>query len=211
MFLKKILLIVIVMIFMTSPLSVEAATTQRISSDTDGPGDEPLTIQQEDYIPSATRDPSLQVTTPTKWFNMPGATFLPHSSAVTWAYGGAGCLDPSTTGTWRAPLLLLHGAQISAFSFGYYNTASSVGSTARLYRYTWTGDSVQVKSITAPSGTTKTGYYYVYATIDPPITIDNWNNAYALVWDGSTTQELCYMQVGYTLPFSAIFLPSIAK
>ncbi|HSN95499.1 MAG TPA: hypothetical protein VLR89_10630 [Anaerolineaceae bacterium] len=211
MFLKKILLIFIVVIFMTSPFSVEAATTQRIATDTDGPGDEPLTIQQEDYTPTATRDLALQATTVTRWFNMPGATFLPHSSSVTWGYGGAGCLDPSTTGTWRAPLLLLDDAQITFVTFGYYNSAEAVGSTARLYRYTWDGDSIQVKSLTAPSGTSRTGYYYVSAIIDPPVTVDNWNNSYALVWDGSTTQDLCYMQVGYTLPFSAIYLPTVAK
>lgn len=83
MFLKKIFLIVIVMIFMAGTLSAEAATTQRIATDSDGPGDEPVSIQQEDYKLTATHDPPLGLPTGIRWFNMPGATFLPYSDSFT--------------------------------------------------------------------------------------------------------------------------------
>ena len=181
------------------------------AADTAGPADEPESIQLEDYTDSAPRALVPDAPSATRWFNMPGATFLPHSNSVNWGYGGAGCLDPSTTGTWRAPLLLPDGAQISVFTFGYYNTSTAAGSTARLYRYTWDGKSVQLTSVTAPSGSVKTGYNYATATISPALTIDNWNNSYALVWDGSTTQELCYMQVGFSSTFWAVALPLIRR
>lgn len=181
------------------------------AADTAGPADEPASIQLEDYAPSATRALIPDAPSAARWFNMPGATFQPHSSSVTWGYGGAGCLDPITTGTWRAPLLLPDGAQITVFAFGYYNSPTAVGSTARLYRYTGNGDSVQVKTVTAPSGSATTGYNRTYVTISPAVTIDNLNNSYALVWDGSTTQELCYMQVGFTYTVWAVALPMISK
>ena len=68
-----------------------------------------------------------------------------------------------------------------------------------------------MKAVTAPPGSTETGYNYAIASISPALTVDNSNNSYALVWDGSTTQELCYMQVGFTAAFSAVALPIIKK
>jgi hypothetical protein len=62
-----------------------------------------------------------------------------------------------------------------------------------------------------PPGSTRTGYNYSYAFISPELIVDNWNNSYALVWDGSTTQELCYMQVGFTVSSYAVALPMIKK
>jgi hypothetical protein len=146
-----------------------------------------------------------------KWFTVAGAAFIPSSNAMTWAYGGAGCLAPSSAGVWRASINIPDGSILEEIYFGYWNSASSASSTAYLYRYYYTGTYQEVTHVNSKAGSAETGYNYIGATFNIQ-TVDNLLNSYAFVWGGSTTQQLCYIQVGY-IPSNAfgLALPSISK
>jgi hypothetical protein len=147
----------------------------------------------------------------TKYFIAAGAVYVPWSNTMSWGYGGAGCLAPTTTGFWRSGVYIPDNSIMKTFYFGYYNSASSTASTGYLYRYTYTGDAVVVAQLNSQPGTYHTGYHYV-AVGFTNLPVDNYNNAYAFAWSGSGNQQLCYMQVGYT-PYNAfgLAMPSVLK
>jgi hypothetical protein len=143
-----------------------------------------------------------------KWFSTPGVAFVPNSNALTWDYGGSGCLSPGTVGQWRVGVNIPDGSVLKYVYFGYHNVAGSLPSTAYLYRFTDTGSAVILHQVTSLPGSTVTGYNHVGGVV-PDHTFDSMHNSYAFAWSGSTTQELCYMQIGYT-PLSIFTDASIA-
>jgi hypothetical protein len=146
-----------------------------------------------------------------KWFTTAGAVFIPWSNTMTWSYGGAGCLQPSAAGFWRASVNIPDGSILEELYFGYYNSAGSQASTANLYAYGYTGTSTQIATVNSSPGSTATGYSYSGVLISN-VKVDNLSNAYTFTWSGSTTQQLCYIQVGY-IPYNAfgVALPTILK
>jgi hypothetical protein len=150
-----------------------------------------------------------------KWFNVPGATFIPYSNVVAWTYGGAGCLNPSTAGFWRASVNIPDGSILKFMYFGFYNEGNSATSTtAFLYRFSYTGAYNTVAQVNSNPGSTTTNYGFVGVTI-PDETVNNFANSYAFAWSGSSTtinQQLCYIQVGYVPPsIFGLALPIIQK
>jgi len=146
-----------------------------------------------------------------KWYTVSGVAFVPNSSAVTWTTPRHGCILPTSTGFWRASLNLPDGAIMKQFYFGYYNTPGSAVSTASIYRYNYTGAADAVVYTNSTPGTTAIGFLYVGASI-ADVEAVNYTNSYVFMWQGSTTQELCYIQVGYVPP--SIFgtaLPMLQK
>jgi len=148
-----------------------------------------------------------------KWYTVAGAGFTPYTNALTWSYGGAGCLAPTSTGYWRANINLPDGAVMQRVYFGFYNTATSTTSTAYVYRYNYTGTSTAVKTVTSTAGAVGMGYRFTGGNITAPgVTIENFTNAYMFTWSGSGNQELCYIQVGYTAPpIFGSFLSSVRR
>jgi hypothetical protein len=149
-----------------------------------------------------------------KWYTVAGAGFIPYTNALTWTYGGSGCLKPTASGYWRANINLPDGAVLKQVYFGFYNTATSTTSTAFVYRYHYTGTAAVVKQLNSTSGSGgNTGYKFVSSIITAPgLTVDNYTNAYMFSWSGSGNQELCYIQVGYTPPpIFGTFLPSVRR
>jgi len=151
------------------------------------------------------------ISTTWKWYTMAGAVFIPWSNIMTWSYGGAGCLQPTTTGFWRASFNIPDGSLLEEMYFGFYNSASSAASTAYLYAYSYNGAVTPIATINSVPGSTFTGYDYEAALISD-VKVDNLTNAYAFTWSGSTSQQLCYIQVGY-IPTNAfgVALPLIMK
>jgi hypothetical protein len=147
-----------------------------------------------------------------KWFTTAGAVFMPWSNTMQWTYGGTGCLQPTTTGFWRAGVNIPDGSTLKQVYFGFYNSGVSTPSTANLYRYTYTGSAVQIATVNSVAGTTYTGYSYTGVLISGTVTVDNLNNAYVFTWSGSENQQLCYIQVGYIPPsIFGLALPVIVK
>ena len=146
-----------------------------------------------------------------KWYTMAGAVFIPWSNTMTWSYGGNGCLQPTTAGYWRASFNIPDGSLLEQLYFGFYNSAGSLASSANLYAYGYTGSATQIATVDSVPGSTYTGYSYIGVPISD-VKVDNLNNAYTLTWSGSTTQQLCYIQVGY-IPTNAfgLALPLIRK
>ena len=145
------------------------------------------------------------------WFTNAGAVFLPYSNVVTWNYGGSGCIAPSTTGYWRSSVNIPDGSIMKQIYFGFYNSAASTVSTAFLYRYNYMGSYAAVAQVNSVPGSTVTGYSFT-STIFTNETVNNYTNSYVFAWSGSTTQQLCYIQVGYTPPsIFGVALPSVMK
>ena len=146
-----------------------------------------------------------------KWYTMAGAVFIPWSNTMTWSYGGAGCLQPTTAGYWRASFNLPDGSLLEQMYFGFYNSVSSLASTANLYAYSYTGTATPIATVDSVPGSSSTGYNYTGVLISD-VKVDNLNNSYTFSWSGSTTQQLCYIQVGY-IPTNAfgLALPLIMK
>jgi hypothetical protein len=134
-----------------------------------------------------------------QWFDAAGAVFIPYTDTITWGYGGNGCLAPTTAGYWRASVNIPDGSVIKNMSFSYYNVPGSTISTAYLYSYQTTGSYIALQQLISTPGSTEVGLHSVSGSI-PDYTIDNQNNVYVFAWSGSTTQQLCSMQVGYTPP-----------
>ena len=130
---------------------------------------------------------------------------------MSWSYGGAGCLQPTAGGYWRASVNIPDGALLEEIYFGFFNSAGSLASTANLYAYGYTGTSTQIATVDSVPGSSSIGYSYIGVPISD-VKVDNLNNAYTLTWSGSTTQLLCYFQVGY-IPYNAfgLALPAIMK
>jgi hypothetical protein len=149
-----------------------------------------------------------------KWYTVAGAGFIPYTNALTWTYGGSGCLAPSASGYWRANVNLPDGSIMKQIYFGFYNSATSTTSTAYIYRYNYTGALQAVVQLTSTSGAGgNTGYKSSFATITAPgETVYNYTNAYMFSWSGSGNQQLCYIQVGYTPPsIFAVAVPAVMR
>jgi hypothetical protein len=182
------------------------------AQDETGPGDEPVQPTGEVAPPrDLTGSVSPAVIATGKWYIIAGAIFLPSSNTMTWTYGGAGCLNPSSTGTWRASVNLPDGAILKSLWVGFYNTAPSLPSHGYLYSYRFDGTYVEIADVTTRSGAVVTGYQWDYFNFTG-VPVDNFDNSYAFVWGGSTTQQLCYMMVNYTPPpFFGAALPLTVK
>jgi hypothetical protein len=150
---------------------------------------------------------------PSHWFGVLAAAFSPSDSAITYNYGGVGCVHALVAGQWRAAVNLPDGAVAKYIYFQFYNPNNTVGSsTLWLTRYRWDGAYNDLISAVSLPGSSGTGYRYVSS---PEITtnnvIDNFNYVYGFVWSGSTTQYFCSTQVGYYPPGSSASLPFITK
>ena len=185
-------LIVLVSIF--GSVYVKAQEQKGACDEVAGHTADPATPCEDVAIPSA-QSAKLE------FFTVAGTGFIPYTDTITWTYGGNGCIIPSSSGYWRASVNIPDGSVIKYMYFGYYNTASSTASSAYLYSYGYTGTAVELAGLnSSPGSTTGAGYYYVGGAATDNYTINNLNNAYVFSWSGSTTQELCYMQVGYIIP-----------
>ena len=145
---------------------------------------------------------SPDATFPTHWFGVLAAAFSPSNSSISYIYGGAGCTHATTTGDWRAAVNLPDGAIAKYIYIQYNNPNTSAGvSTGWLTRYSFLGNRDDISFVNSRPGSAATGYLYdLSAEITALNTIDNMNYVYGFVWNGSTTQYLCSMQVGFIPP-----------
>lgn len=139
---------------------------------------------------------------PLKWYSVAGAFFFPSGSGYTYSYPGVGCIHSATSGQWRAGINLPDGSVVKAMYINYYNGTTSGNSRLWFTRYHWSGTFNDIGLVDSRTGaSTGAGYFYdVNNSIAALNTIDNLNYAYVFVWSGSTTQNLCQVQVGYIPP-----------
>lgn len=157
---------------------------------------------------------SPDATFPKHWFGVLAAAFAPSDSSISYVYGGAGCTHATTAGDWRAAVNLPDGAVAKYIYIQYNNPNASAGtSTGWLTRYSFLGNREDIAFVNSRPGSTATGYLYdLSAEITGINVIDNWNYVYGFVWNGSTTQYLCSMQVGfYPPPYYLVNLPVVIK
>lgn len=160
------------------------------------------------------RPPSLDSTSvwPSYWYTVIGADFMPHSSSITYSYGGMGCVSASSSGYWRASVNLPDKSVIKFIYFNYYNTTSATSSTVTITQYRYSGTYSDLATVTSRAGSaTGAGYFFdLSSEITSPV--NNLINGYAFTWSGSTTQLLCSVQVGYYPPsIFGVAFPFIAR
>ncbi len=151
---------------------------------------------------------------PLSWFSVQGPAFTPTNSTMAWQYDGHNCLEPASTGAFRANINLPDGAVIQKLKFGFYNIDSNViASNAYIYRYNENGTTTNVIWTPSMGGGTAPGFHSVTAgTPLGDFVVDNSVSTYMFVWNGSTTQHLCFMRVGYTPPsIFGVALPLLQK
>jgi hypothetical protein len=151
---------------------------------------------------------------PSHWYNVIGAVFIPSDSTMTYSYGSVGCIQPLSTGYWRAPVNLPDGAVIKYIYINYYNPdpGSTSNSAAYLTRYKYDGTLEDLAFVVSRPGTvTGTGYFFDLSA-EVTSTVNNATHGYAFIWSGGITQKLCSIQVGYYPPPLYITnLPFITK
>jgi len=137
------------------------------------------------------------------WYAVRGPVFTPNSSTMVWSnVGGNYCMGSSTAGVWRASLNIPDGSIIKALVFGYYNgSAADTASSAYIYRLLDAGGASTLFNVTSSPGSTHLGFHSVGTSITSDVyVVDNSAYSYFFHWSGSTTQDLCYMKVGYVAP-----------
>jgi hypothetical protein len=151
---------------------------------------------------------------PNLWYTVMGAVFVPSDSDITYSYGSAGCIHPTSIGYWRASVNLPDGAVIKYIYINYYNSdpGSSSFSTAYLTRFKNDGTVEDLAGVSSRPGTvTGIGYFFDLST-EVTFTVNNLSYGYAFTWTGGITQKLCSIQVGYYPPPLYITnLPFITK
>ncbi len=149
------------------------------------------------------------------WYAVRGLVFTPNTSTMTWLNNGFNyCLAPSSAGGWRASLNLPDGSIIKTLVLGYYNqTSSDNASSAQIYRYNDSGGAGSFLGVNSSPGSVQIGFQSVSATTtSDQYVVDNSVYSYALNWGGSTTQDMCYMKVGYIPPsIFGVALPFVQK
>jgi len=151
---------------------------------------------------------------PEHWFGVLAAAFSPSSSSTTYNYGYVGCIHATLSGQWRAAVNLPDGAIAKYIYIQYYNPDNLAGSAASWFtRYKYDGTMNDIVSVTTNPGSTGTGYRYKLSTeITTNNVIDNVVYVYAFIWNGSTTQYFCSMQVGFYPPAHYLEnLPTVIK
>jgi len=150
--------------------------------------------------PSSASPAAPSSTWPSNWYSVIGAAFTPSYSSVTYVYSYVGCVLPTSGGQWRTSVNLPDKSVIKYIYVNYNNTASSSSSYAWLTRYRYDGTFTDLVAVTTrPGSSTGAGYFWDLSS-EMTSTVDNLNYSYAFVWDGSTTQSLCSIQVGYYPP-----------
>jgi hypothetical protein len=149
---------------------------------------------------------------PTHWYTVAGTAFNPSNSSTSYVYDSLGCVHATSGGQWRAMVNLPDGAVLKYAWFIYKNDATSTSTTAWVTRYYWSG---QTTDLTTINSIAYSGTAGIFATQSAEFTatVDNYNYAYVFVWNGSTNQELCQMQLGYYPPsaFGLVALPMVNK
>lgn len=203
----KLMFVVLVFLLLVQPMAAIAAPPPPNELAGAEPGVPALLAAELKALDPASLGASL------KWYTVAGAGFIPYTHALTWDYGGSGCLAPTAVGFWRANINLPDGAVMKSIYFGVYNSGASTASTAYVYRYNYTGAYEAVGQLNSIPGSSGTGYNFTSTTITAPgETISNFTNAYMFAWSGSITQKLCYIQVGYTPPpIFGSFLPILQR
>lgn len=155
---------------------------------------------------------SLQSTWPTHWYTVVGAVFQPANSGYSYQYGNSGCLKSNSSGYWRASVNLPDKSVVKYLYINYKNDMYSSNSTAWLTRYKYNGDYNDLVSVNSRNYTTTNVGYFMDLSGEFTETIDNLQYGYVFIWNGSTTQRLCSVRVGYYAPsaFGAV-LPLIMR
>jgi hypothetical protein len=151
---------------------------------------------------------------PNLWYNVIGAAFIPSESTMAYSYGYYGCVQPLSTGWWRASVNLPDGAVIKYIYINYYNAnpASTSTSVAIVTRYKYDGTSEDLVYVNSRPGTVTGAGYFFDLSAEVTFTVNNLSYGYAFIWSGGTTQKLCSIQVGYYPPPLYITnLPFITK
>jgi hypothetical protein len=168
----------------------------------DDPIAEPSSVPppaQKEAVPAGGQSADAAAAT-TRYYTTAGAAFIPYTNSLTWTYGGAGCLQPSATGYWRAGITIPDQTVITRIYVGFYNSAPSTASTLYLYAYGYTGTVTEIAHVASIPGSSGTGYRFTAVDVTPPATVNNYIYAYVFAWSGSANQQLCYGQFGYTPP-----------
>ncbi len=172
------------------------------------------TERRPQSLPLVNADPAAPASAyPTHWFTVAGTAFNPSNSSTTYDYDALGCVRPSAAGQWRVMVNLPDGSVLKWIWFITENySTSSTSSTGWLTRYLWSGTTTDLVYVISDGySTVGTGIHAKQSTEITSI-VDNYNYAYVFVWSGSTTQELCMMQVGYYPPsIFGLALPVVKK
>lgn len=108
---------------------------------------------------------------------LPASGITPYSKSSTAAYGGAGCIQrSSSSGYYDLQLQMPDGHEIKGFRY-YYSDSSASSSTAFLYTIDNTGTFSNELSITS---TGDTGYGAIYASMPATTLVDNFNYRYGI-------------------------------
>jgi hypothetical protein len=142
-----------------------------------------------------------------------GAVFLPANSGYSYQYGNSGCLKSNSPGYWRATVNLPDGATAKYLYFDYYNAMYSQNSTVWLTRYKYDGNYNDLVSVNSRTYTQTVGVgYFIDLSREFTETIDNEQYGYVFIWNGSLTQRLCSVRVGYYPPsIFSVALPVVLK
>jgi hypothetical protein len=137
---------------------------------------------------------------PTNWYTMVGAAFQPQDSTITYNYGFGGCIHPTSYGSWRASVNIPDGSVIKYIYITYRNTVDSTASSYWLTSYRYDATINDLITMTSRPGSVSGAGVFSDLSTEITRTVDNLGYGYAFVWDGSATQDLCAMLVGYIPP-----------
>lgn len=189
---------------------------------TDAQPPDPETIQDNgEYLPDLSsfeqviieRDPitvegdNNSINAATSWWSLSGTVFVPSTSAITYYYGGGGCVATgSNSDFWRGSVNLPHGSTINSMWFNYDNEiVNPTYSTIILRRYSYFGeysDIIEIDGVVDDLGFQSS---LGYATTNN--VVDNVNYTYVLLWYGKNSQNLCGVNLSFTPP--PIFLSAL--
>ena len=141
-----------------------------------------------------------EATLPTHWYTVVGSVFLPANSGYSYQYGNSGCIKSNTPGYWRASVDLPDGSVAKYLYIDYYNGMYAKNSTAWLTRYKYDGNYNDLVLVNSRNYTATNVGYFIDLSREFTETIDNLNYGYVFIWNGSTTQRLCSVRVGYYPP-----------
>jgi hypothetical protein len=185
----------------------------------------PRSLPQSSSKPVPTSEPGLaelsvqpqsllapQAAWPKYWYTVVGAVFLPANSDYSYQYGNSGCIKSNSPGYWRASVNLPDGSVAKYLYINYYNGMYSANSTAWLTKYRYNGDYDDLVSVNSRNYTTTNVGYFLDLSGEFTETIDNLQYGYVFIWNGSTTQRLCSVRLGYYPPsVFGVALPMIIK
>jgi hypothetical protein len=154
---------------------------------TDWPSEFKDNPDDPDYLPTKTYG----ATFGEYYVYLPTSGITPYSKSSTAAYGGAGCIQrSSSSGYYDLQLQMPDGHEINGFRY-YYSDSSASSSTAFLYTIDNTGTFSNELSITS---TGDTGYGTIYASMPATTLVDNFNYRYGIRFSTGETgsnQKIC--------------------